>query len=235
MIRRFAIGDIHGCFLTLKKLLENKLAIQKEDELYFVGDYIDRGPSSKDVLDYLINLKVKGYHIYPVRGNHENFLLEAYNNPFSLHAWLRNGAEQSLRSFKIPESILLKHEGVKMIPEKYIEFLKGLPYYYELDDVIIVHAGLNFEIEDPLGDIESMLWIRGFQYDGKKIGNKKLIHGHTPTPLENLRNNLLIHNPKVINIDTGCVYNSGEDFGFLSAIDIDNLLVFYQKNTDQER
>ncbi|MCK4920166.1 MAG: hypothetical protein KAS71_03920, partial [Bacteroidales bacterium] len=67
----------------------------------------------------------------------------------------------------------------------------------------------------------------------KKIGDKRLIHGHTPTPLENLRINLSVPDPKVINIDTGCVYNSGKDFGFLSAIDFDNQLMFSQKNIDQ--
>ncbi len=233
MIRRFAIGDIHGCFLTLKKLLEEKICIKKEDELYFVGDYIDRGPSSKDVLDYLIHLKTEGFNIYPIRGNHEDFFLEAHNNSFSLQIWLRNGAEQTLRSFNIPENVLLKHQGVKLITEVYVDFINHLPYYYELDDAIIVHAGLNFEIKNPLEDEESMLWIREFQYDGKKIGDKRLIHGHTPTPLENLRINLSVPDPKVINIDTGCVYNSGKDFGFLSAIDFDNQLMFSQKNIDQ--
>lgn len=235
MIHRFAIGDIHGCFLTLKKLLKEKICIQKEDELYFVGDYIDRGPSSKDVLDYLIYLKSKGFNIYPIRGNHEDLLLEAYNNPFSLQTWLRNGAEESLKSFQIPENILLKPQGVKMIPEKYIEFLKNLPYFYELDDAIIVHAGLNFEIEYPLEDKESMLWIREFQYNGTKIANKKLIHGHTPTPIKNLHENLSIPHSKVINIDTGCVYNSGKGLGYLSAINIDNNLMYSQKNIDHLR
>ena len=80
-----------------------------------------------------------------------------------------------------------------------------------------------------------MLWIRNFQYDGKKIGDKKLIHGHTPTPFENLRDNLSNPSAKVINIDSGCVNKSSKGLGILTAIDIDNQMLIYQKNIDQFR
>ena len=77
MSGRFAIGDIHGCLKTLKALVENEIQLGKDDELFFVGDFIDRGPDSKGVLDYIGSLIRDGYKIQSVMGNHEEMLLES--------------------------------------------------------------------------------------------------------------------------------------------------------------
>ena len=76
--RRIVIGDIHGCVKTLHKLLFHILNIQKEDDIYFLGDYIDRGPSIKDVIDLILMLKEQDFKIYTLMGNHEKMLLDAY-------------------------------------------------------------------------------------------------------------------------------------------------------------
>lgn len=226
MDRRFVIGDIHGCIKTLRSLLEEELKIEKSDQVYFVGDYIDRGPSSKEVLDYILQLISESYQFFPVKGNHEDLILKAYDNANFLRNWINNGGENSLRSFRVPQELHFQHEGVKMIPDIYINFLKNLPYYYELDDSIISHAGLNFDLANPRIDLESMLWLRSFQYEGSKINNKKLFHGHTPISIENLKYSTSDPCSKVINIDTGCVYTKIKSLGFLSAIDMDSLEVF---------
>ena len=80
MKRIFAIGDIHGCFDFLKELVENKIQLDKDDKLVLLGDYIDRGVKSKEVVDYIIDLHEKGYDITPLIGNHELLLLETFED-----------------------------------------------------------------------------------------------------------------------------------------------------------
>lgn len=73
--RRFAIGDIHGCYNTFESLVEDKIALRKEDQLFLLGDYIDRGIRNREVLDYIIELKEEGFQVFPLMGNHEYFVL----------------------------------------------------------------------------------------------------------------------------------------------------------------
>jgi serine/threonine protein phosphatase 1 len=226
--RRIVIGDIHGCYKTLKKLTEEKLKITSSDHIYFVGDYIDRGPSSQQVLDYLIELKWQSYNIYPIRGNHEEMLLKAISDDKFVHAWYNNGAEETLKSFEIPENLLFEYEGIKLIPEKYIHFISSLPYYVELDEYILVHAGLNFNIDDPFEDKESMLWMRNINYDAKKAGNKKIIHGHTPMPSVSILAGLREKQNKIINMDSGCAYKDLPGYGKLMAYDLDSGETFFE-------
>src|SRR5438876_897645 len=100
--RNFVISDIHGCLKTFRYLLEDIIHYTKSDTLYLLGDYIDRGPDSKGVIDYILSLKERGYRIYPLKGNHEQLLLDAYEEaPFAEKAWLRNGGENTLKSFGV--------------------------------------------------------------------------------------------------------------------------------------
>lgn len=230
--RRIIIGDIHGCYRTLRKLTEEKLRITSSDQIYFIGDYIDRGPSSQQVLDYLIELKWQSYNIFPIRGNHEEMFLRAISDDKYIHAWYNNGAEETLKSFNIPENLLFEYDGIKLIPDKYIQFLSNLPYYIVLKDYIIVHAGLNFNLEHPFEDNESMLWMRNIQYDAEKAGNKKIIHGHTPMPSVSIMADLRDKNNKIINLDSGCVYKDLPGYGKLMAYDLDSGETFFQDNQE---
>lgn len=232
MGRRIIIGDIHGCFLTLKTLLEKDLNITKEDNLYFVGDFIDRGPASREVLDYLIDLQWKNFKLVSVRGNHEDMLLKAFYDENYMHAWYNNGAEQTLRSFDIPEEVLFDFEGIRQIPHNYIQFISNLPFIYEEKDFILCHAGVNFEAENPFTDTQSMLWIRDFSYNAEAVDNRRLFHGHTPMPLVNLETRLRDNNAKVINLDAGCVYKDLPGYGNLLAYDIDSGEYFFHENVD---
>lgn len=74
--KRYAISDIHGCYKTFQRLVEEGIRLTKFDQLFLLGDYVDRGPSSKAVLDYIIGLMEEEFNIFPLRGNHENDLLE---------------------------------------------------------------------------------------------------------------------------------------------------------------
>ena len=76
-MKRWVIPDIHGCSKTLQALFEQQIRPSKEDEIYFLGDYIDRGPDSKGVIDYVRQLEEDGYKVFPLRGNHEDYCLHA--------------------------------------------------------------------------------------------------------------------------------------------------------------
>jgi serine/threonine protein phosphatase 1 len=107
-----------------------------------------------------------------------------------------------------------------------------MPWYYELKDYVLVHAGLNFDETDVFSDTESMVWIRDYRYDGEKVGNKIIVHGHTPLPLERIIKHLSTKMLTSINLDAGCVYNDIPGYGNLVALDLDSRELFVQENVD---
>ncbi len=219
-MRTIAIGDIHGCINPFNDLLE-KICLSKEDKLVLLGDYIDRGPDSKAVLDKIIDLKDKGFDITPLLGNHEMMLLRSIENPKFQKMWRLNGGETSLQSFNCSNPI--------EIPEIYKIFLNKMPHFLKLGKYIFVHAGLNEDSETPYSDTESMLWIRKGEYMQDFIQENTIIHGHTPISLLELKKDLK-NKPKVINLDTGCVYNHRAGLGYLSAYCINTSELFTVQN-----
>ena len=93
MKQLFAIGDIHGCFDSLKELIESNIKLDKNEKLILLGDYIDRGNKSKKVVDYIINLQEKDYDITPLIGNHELLLLETIEDEKNKPKWIQNGGD----------------------------------------------------------------------------------------------------------------------------------------------
>ncbi|MGA7829082.1 MAG: metallophosphoesterase family protein [Geobacteraceae bacterium] len=219
--RRFAIPDIHGCAHTFAALLHDVLRIQKKDTLYLLGDYTDRGPRSKEVIDQIFDLQSKGFSIHPIRGNHDDMLLRACGNLDYFRIWMLNGGGATLESFGVEDACEL--------PLTYRRFFDALPYYLELEDYILVHAGLNFQANDPFSDKEAMLWTRSREIDHKLIGYKKVLTGHTPTPRETIKKYI---SSRLIPLDNGCVYATETQFGTLTALDLDTLSLYFQKNID---
>lgn len=129
-MKKYAISDIHGCFHTFKELL-NKIGLNKSDELYLLGDYINRGSNSKEVIDFVIDLQNQNYAIKTLKGNHEEMVFDS----IELEDWT-NGEEETLKSFGI------KH--LKELAKKYINWFSNLSHFIEYDEFIFVHAGLNF-------------------------------------------------------------------------------------------
>ncbi|MEO9005453.1 MAG: metallophosphoesterase family protein [Ginsengibacter sp.] len=209
MNRAFAIGDIHGCSNTFKKLLLEKIEVDKSDTIYCVGDYIDRGPDSKGVIDFILNLRAEGYQIHTLRGNHEQMLMDSITGEFDIDIWLKNGGTGTLRSFGI--------QSLDELPEHYMVFFKETKYYFKIKDYIIVHAGLNFNNKDILADEEAMLWIRDFSPEQPALKDLTLIHGHTPKPLDHIIN----QKGNCLNIDGGCVYSKRKNMGNLVAFNLD--------------
>lgn len=210
--RIYAIGDIHGCFNSMKELIENKIQLRKEDKLIFLGDYIDRGPDSKKVLDYIIELQNNDYDIVTLLGNHESMLVAAYYNESAISKWIQNGGSETLRSFDI--------DSLKAIDPKYIDFFKNLKFYYEFDKQLFVHAGFNDKLENPFSDSYSMLWNRREEYFNPLLNDRTIIHGHSPVSLS-ITQKQITNNSKVINIDGGCVY-SNTHLGRLIAFEVNS-------------
>lgn len=228
--RRFVIGDIHGCYKTLHVLLFDQLDLNHEDQLFLLGDYIDKGPRNKHVLDLIITLVEENFQVYPLKGNHEHFLLR----DLEYNALLSN--THRLGDLVSSKDLL---ETYNRINPTYIEFIENLPMYYELDDFILVHAGLNFHSEDPFSDIDSMMYIRNFEVDRAKMGDKILIHGHTPVTKEAIEQSITNRcETGVINLDNGCVLKirpSGKErqgYGHLCALELNTMHLSWQENID---
>lgn len=223
--RRIVVGDIHGCYKSLYNLLTEIIKINKNDHLYFLGDYIDKGRNSKKVVDFIIELLIKGYNVKCLLGNHEQMLIESMDKSSTFSSWYKAGGKNTLFSFDVNHPIELK--------KKYKYFFQNLHHYIELDNYILVHGGLNFSYDNPLDDLSSMCWIRNFEpneIDISKINNKKLIVGHSPQELSVIKDSI---NSNRIVLDGGCVYkNSDNDLGHLVALDIDSMELFIQKNIE---
>jgi serine/threonine protein phosphatase 1 len=216
--RRLAISDIHGSFQTFNKLLE-KIELTKSDQLFLLGDFIDRGSYSLLVLRKVWQLINEGYKIYPLRGNHEQLMLEfnrEKGHKVSMFAERQNAAQ-----------LLRKGELHPLIDH----FFGMLPYYYETDKALLVHAGFDTMQKNPLSVWKDMLWIRSFVYDSKKLKGKTVIHGHVPSHWNVIESSLKV-GARNIGIDNACVRAEVEGYGHLVCLDIDSGKLFRTKNVD---
>ncbi len=228
MGRNIFIGDIHGCLATFKSLLIQIDLNPDKDNLFLLGDYIDRGPNSKGVIDEIISLQGRGYKIFPIRGNHEQMLISDHNAE-TQKGWFDMADEEFKKSFGIKD--------LTELPIEYIDFCKSLPYYLLGDDFIVVHAGINFSFENPLTHSEDLMWIRDWyghvNYDW--LQNRKIIHGHSPQTRQEIEEQFQSFEEKqILNIDCG-VYNSlnkKHGLGNLCAFDITNRKLFFQENIE---
>lgn len=207
----FAIGDIHGFNNKLNKAL-TKIAIEKKDLIIFLGDYIDKGLHSKEVLDILLGLKSKKYNVIFLRGNHEELLLRAYKNSEESYRWLKNGGLQTLNSFGV--------DKVDKIPKKYIQFIEDTLFFYRYKHYIFSHAGLNLQIENPFSDTVSLLWKRGTKESdllNSKFKDCILINGHTPHSKNELTDMFLHSRIKIL--DNGIPLDRA-DYGSLVVFEL---------------
>lgn len=221
MTRRFVIGDIHGCSATLRRLVEIVIGLTVNDQLYLLGDLIDRGPDVKGVLDFVFELNGRGFEVSAVRGNHEDMFLLSCERRSAAALWSLNGGWATLESFRSIEPM--------DIPTQYRRYLQSLPYYLTIDDFIIVHAGLNFERPDPFSDTESMLWTRSPLVDLKRTGGRRLICGHTPVSRREIEASL--QTDKLL-LDNGCVFGPRPGMGSLAALELNSLTLFFQENIE---
>ena len=220
--RRFVIPDIHGCAVTFRRLVQDTIRLTTDDELFLLGDLIDRGPDSKGVLDFIFELRTAGFSVMAVRGNHEDMYLRAGDDRQAMDLWVANGGYATLASFRA--------DGPGDIPHNYQFYLRSLPYYLLLDGFVIVHAGLNFDTADPFDDTTAMLWTRSAVVDLSRTGNRRLVCGHTPVSRAQLEASLT---SSKIMLDNGCVFGDRSDMGSLAALELNSLTVSYLNNLDR--
>jgi serine/threonine protein phosphatase 1 len=221
MGRLFAISDIHGCFDTFHTLIISQIRLTKSDKLILLGDYIDRGEKSKEVIDFIIDLMNSGFDITPLCGNHENMLVDSFGNPDLMPLWLLNSGMTTMQSFGIHD--------ICYIEKRYLDFFQNLEYYKREANFLFVHAGFNDFAPDPFSDKHGMIWECRTFYENPVLRDKTIIHGHRPKRIEYVEK-LIRESSKVIPIDTGCVYEKELGYGNLSALDVGNMKLISLEN-----
>lgn len=211
MVRRtLVISDIHGCLDQFNGLLNLVNYQPDRDQLILLGDYVDRGPKGKEVVEKILNLS-KNDNVITLRGNHDHRFLTLIENrdPEILERFLRFGGLETLKSYCPDTEKLPINDVLDLIQTKYdhhIEFLKKLPFYYESDQFIFVHAGLNPTIlnwkEQPANDF---LYIRSSFIKNKTLVDKIVIFGHSLTFDIHGSDDIWFSSDK-IGIDGGCAY-----------------------------
>jgi serine/threonine protein phosphatase 1 len=196
MEKIFAVGDIHGCLEKLKELISLIELDEEKDTLVLIGDYIDRGPDAKGVVDYILDLKRSIEKVICLKGNHEEMLLNYVCHGRNREFFLLNGGRATINSYGQKDT----EDGMEIdIPDDHMEFFKSLLPYYETEMNIFVHAGLKPGVPLEEQKREDLIWIRhefiGSDYDFGKV----VVFGHTP-----LMEPLIESNK--IGIDTGAVY-----------------------------
>ena len=200
-MRRFVIGDIHGCAKALRSLIEI-IDPRPDDELVFLGDYVDRGPDSRNCVDQLIALKER-CRLVTLRGNHEIMLMGVAFGGLNSKAWLASGGLATVSSYG---------GSLKKIPPQHIAFFQSLRPYYETDDCIFVHA--NYDPDLPMSqqrEIDTYWTHLSKSMPGPHCSGKIVYVGHTPQPF-----GLVLNKEHLVCVDTYCFGN-----GYLTALDLD--------------
>jgi serine/threonine protein phosphatase 1 len=205
-----AIGDIHGCLEPLQQLVEK---LPADEELVFLGDYIDRGPRSAGVVQYLLALG-KQRPCRFLMGNHEHLMMTAVVEPEAIPHWLVNGGGPTLISYGTSQREWQTAPDRRTFLGKHHAFYKNLALYWEDDDTIYVHAGIDVGISNMRSqEPEVLLWIRDkFFRNAERWSGKQVVFGHTPTRTMGLSGKTIFQSHQFFGIDTGCVYG-----GYLTA------------------
>jgi Calcineurin-like phosphoesterase len=198
MGRLFAIGDIHGCPDELEAILQ-AIAPGAGDTVVFVGDYVDRGPSARAVIDLVLDLEKTHAEAVFLKGNHEDMMLAFLGMSGNYgESFLFNGGVATLESYGLKEDDL--SEARERIPEQHLEFFKNLAVSYLRPPYLFVHAGIlpTRQLEDQ--QAEDMLWIRQeFILHPHRV-DATVVFGHTPM------RGVMVDLPYKLGIDTGLVY-----------------------------
>lgn len=218
--RRIVIGDVHGYYDGLMTLLE-AIAPGSEDQVYFLGDLIDRGPMSAQVVEFV---QQSSYQC--LLGNHEQMLLDVLASSGTSssqveQAWLYSGGYATVTSYK-----------EATIPQKHLDWMQSLPKYLDLGDVWLVHAGVDPKMPLAEQTDEQFCWVREEFHSMREpyFPDKLIIIGHTITfTLPGVSPGKLAQGAGWLDIDTGAYHSKS---GWLTGLDITNSQV-YQVNVHQ--
>ena len=199
----YVIGDIHGCVKELACLVEN-LPLKHQDRLVFLGDYIDRGPDSRGVVSYLLDLqKERSYDVVFLKGNHEDMLL-SYLGLAGEHGemFFYNGGQATLASYGLSSQDLSSEAVLAAIPPDHIQFYQSLKGYRAVGDYLCVHAGIHPQKSLAEQTEAELLWIRNKFIYSSHLLPYTVLFGHTP------QTDVFYDLPYKIGLDTGLVYGN---------------------------
>jgi serine/threonine protein phosphatase 1 len=195
----YVIGDVHGCLAPLKRLLDRLEPDLHRDRLLFMGDYIDRGPDSRGVVDYILQLQTRypAENIICLRGNHEVMFLDFLAGK-DRELFVLNGGLSTLKAYWGEN---WDGQPSLALPPDHERFYRELLPYYETSGYIFVHGGIKpgIPLEDQVD--EDIYWIRGEFIASTEDFGRRVIFGHTP-----FKKPLIL--PNKIGIDTGLVYGN---------------------------
>lgn len=224
-LRAYAVGDVHGRRDLLARLheriLEDAATYDGDKEIVYLGDYVDRGLESKEVIDLLINQPLPGFRSTHLMGNHEQAMLEFLSNIEICESWLAFGGSATLHSYGIPFDVLqpsaedyldLQTTLKQQMPADHVDFLRNLKPYREIDGYLFVHAGVRPGVPLEKQTAADLLWIREDFLGSKADHGHVVVHGHSVAFRPEFK-------PNRIGIDTGayatgvlsCVVLEGED------------------------
>jgi serine/threonine protein phosphatase 1 len=198
--RTIAIGDIHGCSTAFAKLIE-MIALQLDDTIITLGDYVDRGIDSKGVLDLLIDLADR-CRLIPILGNHDEMMLHAKDGRDDFQFWLNCGGDAALDSYGTSRRL-------DLIPASHFRFLERCLPYYETATHLFVHANYTPDLPIERQNDHTLRWLslRDF-IPAPHASGKIAVMGHTPQPE-------VLDLGHLICLDTGCCTG-----GWLTAIEL---------------
>jgi serine/threonine protein phosphatase 1 len=202
MPRTIAVGDIHGCADALRTIVK-LIKPQKDDTIVTLGDYVDRGPDSCDVIEQLIDLS-RQCQLVALRGNHEQMMLDGCKRTSDFPLWIINGGDTTMKSYG--------ERDPRRLPKRHMQFLKATPLYHETQTHLFVHANYDEHKPMELQDPEVMIWRRLDDcMPGRHCSGKVAFVGHT----------IIYDDPfdlgHLVCIDTGCFAG-----GALTAMDVNS-------------
>jgi len=203
-MRTLTIGDIYGCHTALTTLLKS-LELRPDDKLIFLGDYIDRGPASRQVIETLLELKKSHSPVF-LRGNHEVMMLESHKDSLKANLWRSYGGLEALESY----SAGFQKRWKSAIPKEHWNFIESTERFFETDTHIFVHACLDPDLDMVDQPDRFLYWEFVDQLKPHKSG-KQIICGHSPQ-----------RSGKIKNLDFAlCIDTAPFTGGWLTALDVD--------------
>ncbi|MCA6125500.1 serine/threonine protein phosphatase [Bradyrhizobium sp. WSM 1704] len=207
-VRIYAIGDVHGRADLLQSLLtvidaDLRRSRPRRAIHVFLGDYVDRGPDSRAVLELLIH-RMWTHETVCLKGNHEVFMLDVLKDPAKLNDWGKYGGLLTMASYGVTptltptaeEQVELTEKLKDSVPEEHLTFMENLPSSFTCGDFFFVHAGVRPGVPLDQQREQDLLWIRDEFLESNERFGKYIVHGHTPVKAPDIR-------PNRINIDTG--------------------------------
>ncbi|CAD7030778.1 serine/threonine protein phosphatase [Pseudorhizobium endolithicum] len=182
----YAIGDIHGCYRLLRRMEEFVIAdaagIRGEKWIVLLGDYIDRGPESAQVLEHLTSVTPQGFRRFCLAGNHEDMLLSFLDHPSVDHRWLALGGRETLRSYGIslPGPTATMAEALSGVPNRHTEFVRTAPVLLSVPGFVFVHGGTRPDLPLHLQSDQDLMWRRPDPDADPEVSDYVTVHGHTP-------------------------------------------------------